>query len=205
LVIASTNPGKAEELRELLADLPFHVHDSDIIRELGAPVEDGRTFEANARKKAIHYSRRLDSLVIADDSGLEIDALDGEPGLRSARVGGPTATDADRVRLILRKMSDVVWDRRTARFSCSIAIARHGEVLACFSGRVKGRIAFEPDGSAGFGYDPIFYYPPMDMTFAAMTPAEKNHVSHRGQALARAVGWLGDYARKAAESEGTSE
>lgn len=190
LVLATRNPGKVRELAARLEGTPWRVLGPEAIEGLPAPVEDGATFEANARKKAIHYSRLVDHLVLADDSGLEIDALGGWPGVRSARVGGPGATDEDRIRLVLAKMEDVPWEERGARFRCVLAVARRGEVLATFPGEVSGRIALEPEGGGGFGYDPIFFYPPMNRTFAEMTPAEKDSVSHRGQALDRAVGWL---------------
>ncbi|MBP7147604.1 MAG: RdgB/HAM1 family non-canonical purine NTP pyrophosphatase [Acidobacteria bacterium] len=200
--VATRNPAKLRELEQLLAGTRLKPYGPDFIGRLPAAVEDAPTFEGNARKKALQYSAHLrsfrshrDDLVLADDSGLEIDALDGEPGVRSARLGGPSATDADRVRLVLRRMESVPWERRTARFHCvvAIALARHGEILASFSGVVEGLIAFEPKGSGGFGYDPIFFYPEAGMTFAEMTPEEKDSVSHRGQALERAVGWLRDY------------
>ncbi len=174
----------------MLAESPIQVVDVEIARKISAPPEDGATFAANARKKAIHYSRHVAFPVIADDSGLCIDALDGQPGVRSARLGGPAASDSDRVRLVLRKLERVPWEKRTARFVCVLAIAQRGEVLACFEGHVEGMIDFEPKGSGGFGYDPIFFYPPAGKTFAELDRTEKDRVSHRGQALERAVGWL---------------
>jgi XTP/dITP diphosphohydrolase len=175
----------------LLEGAPFRVIGPDLIADLPAPVEDGRTFEANARKKALHYSMLreigLDALVLADDSGLEIDALQGRPGVRSARLGGPSATDADRVHRILAELEETPWERRTARFRCVLAVARRGKILATFEGRVDGRIAFEPAGADGFGYDPIFFFVPAEMTFAQMTAAETNHVRGVGP-LARPMG-----------------
>jgi XTP/dITP diphosphohydrolase len=194
LLLASKNPGKLRELAQMLSELPFAVEGADVWSKVPAPTEDGATFEANARKKAIHYSRYVDALVIADDSGLEVDALDGAPGVRSARLAGPTASDTDRVRLIVRRLERVPWEKRTARFRCVLAVAHNGTVLETFEGTVEGLISFEPRGADGFGYDPIFYYPAAEMTFAEMTAAEKNRVSHRGQALERAVGWLREYA-----------
>lgn len=199
LFLATRNPGKVRELAEMLADTPFHVVGPELMGDLPAPVEDGATFEANARKKAIQFARALPQglgidLVLADDSGLVIDALDGWPGVRSARVAGPAATDVDRTREVLRRMEGVPWEKRGARFKCVIAIAqRHRDVLATFHGEAEGRIALEPAGTEGFGYDPVFYYVPAEMTFAEMTAAEKNKVSHRGQALERAVGWLKEH------------
>lgn len=188
--VATRNPGKVAELTQLLEGHDFFPYGPEVILELPRPTEDGHTFLANARKKAIQYSRHVDTLVLAEDSGLEVDALDGKPGVRSAQLGGPSASDQDRVRLILSQMEGVPWEKRTARFRCVVALARAGEVLATFDGVVEGMITFEPEGSGGFGYDPIFFYPPAGMTFGAMTPEEKNSVSHRGQAFAGTVSWL---------------
>ncbi len=193
--LATRNPGKVRELAALLEESPWQVLGPEALEGLEAPAEDGSSFEANARKKALHYSRLVRHLVMADDSGLEVEALGGQPGVRSARICGPSATDLDRMRWILSQLEKVPWEERDARFRCVIAFALRGEILASFEGEVEGRITFEPEGSAGFGYDPIFYYPPMDMTFAEMTAAEKDRVSHRGQALERAMGWLEDFAR----------
>ncbi|MDH3284400.1 MAG: RdgB/HAM1 family non-canonical purine NTP pyrophosphatase [Acidobacteriota bacterium] len=195
LFVATKNPGKARELEELLEGRPVKVIGPSLMKGLQAPVEDGATFEANAVKKALHYSRLVEHIVLADDSGLEVEALDGKPGVRSARLGGPAATDADRVRLVLHMLEDVPWEQRTARFRCAIALARRGNLLEAFSGSVEGLIKFEPEGASGFGYDPVFFYPPEGKTFAEMTPEEKHRVSHRGQALARAVGWIESWTR----------
>ncbi len=193
LFVATKNTGKARELAHLLEGGGLAVVGPALMRRLQAPVEDGATFEQNAVKKALHYSRLVDHVVIADDSGLEIDALDGAPGVRSARFGGPAATDADRVRLVLARLDGVEWEQRTARFRCAIAIAREDKLLARFEGSVEGLIAFEPDGAEGFGYDPIFFYPPARKTFAEMAPEEKHRVSHRGEALGKAIDWLRDH------------
>lgn len=191
VVLASKNPGKVAELAALLEGLPLHVAAPETIEKLSPPVEDGRTFAANARKKAVQYSRQLKGkVVIADDSGLEIDALNGQPGIRSARLGGPAASDMDRVRLILQKLEKMPWEKRGARFRCVVAIALNGKILGSFEGAVEGKIAFEPAGSNGFGYDPIFYFPPMSRTFAEMEPIEKNSVSHRHLAMANAALWI---------------
>lgn len=194
IFLATKNPGKAAELEELLSPHGLHVAGPERMRDLSAPVEDGNTFRDNAVKKALHYSRLVELPVMADDSGLEIDALGGRPGVRSARLGGPSASDMDRVRLVLSQLEGVAWEDRTARFRCAIAIARGDALLAEFSGAVEGRISFEPAGAGGFGYDPVFYYEPMGRTFAEMTAEEKHSVSHRGQALERAVGWLSEQA-----------
>lgn len=190
VMLATRNAGKLEELSAMLQRGRFRLVGPEYVAKLPRVTEDGATFTANARKKAIHYSRHASHLVIADDSGLEIDALGGEPGVRSARLGGSGASDNDRVWLVLRKMEGVPWEKRTARFHCVIAIALKGEVLATFHGSCEGIIALEPAGSDGFGYDPIFFFPPMNRTFAEMSRIEKELVSHRGQALQRAVAWL---------------
>lgn len=190
IFLATKNPDKAAELGAILEPYGIGVLGPEVIRDLPSAVEDGATFRDNAVKKALHYSRYVDGPVLADDSGLEVEALDGRPGVRSARLGGPSASDADRVRLVLNQLEGVEWERRGARFRCVIAVARADDLLQTFDGQVEGRITFEPAGAAGFGYDPIFYYEPADMTFAEMTAEEKSQVSHRGQALERAVGWL---------------
>jgi XTP/dITP diphosphohydrolase len=205
--LATKNPDKAAELGAILDPHGIGVVGPEVIRDLPSAVEDGATFRDNAVKKALHYSRYVDGLVLADDSGLEVDALGGRPGVRSARLGGPSASDADRVRLVLNQLEGVEWERRRARFCCVIAVARTDDLLGTFDGQVEGRITFEPAGAAGFGYDPIFYYEPADMTFAAMAAEEKSQVSHRGQALERAVSWLTEQpwpqvARKQGDKEG---
>jgi XTP/dITP diphosphohydrolase len=195
VVVASKNPAKAAELAAILGQTGIQVVGAEILAKLPAPHEDGATFTANARKKAIHYSRYVPFPVIADDSGLCVDALDGQPGVRSARLGGPAATDGDRIRLVLRKLEGVPWEARTARFVCVLAVAQRGVVLATFDGEVEGVIDFEPKGSGGFGYDPVFFYPPAARTFAELEAGEKDRVSHRSQALSRAVGWLAENLR----------
>jgi XTP/dITP diphosphohydrolase len=191
LVVATKNTGKVMEIITMLEGVVLRIAGPELMTNIDAPSEDARTFTANARKKALHYSRSLrHDYVLADDSGLEIDALDGQPGVRSARLGGPSASDMDRVRLILSRMEKVPWEQRDARFKCVVAIAKNGTLLATFEGEVEGKIAFEPSGSAGFGYDPIFFFPPMHRTFADLEPVEKNSVSHRHQAMTQAIAWL---------------
>jgi XTP/dITP diphosphohydrolase len=149
------------------------------------PVEEtGATFLENAKLKAEAFSRRTDLPVLADDSGLEVDALEGRPGVLSARFGGPQLSDAARSKAVLKGLVDVPEERRTARFQCVLAVARGGRTLATFEGRVEGRILRELRGKNGFGYDPIFLHPETGRTFAEMAPEEKEAVSHRGRALA---------------------
>lgn len=173
LFAASTNKGKLRE---------FGVEALPGIAALQPPEETGDTFDENAAIKAVYYSRFTDAMVLADDSGLEVDALCGAPGVYSARFAGPDATDEDNNRLLLEKLDGK--QRRSARYVCVIAVAQHGKLLGTFRGEVEGEILTEPRGTGGFGYDPLFYYPPFGCTFAETTAERKQQVSHRGKALA---------------------
>ena len=150
-------------------------------RDLPPAVEDGATFDENAVKKAMHYAPYADGALFADDSGLEVDALGGAPGVYSARFSGPSATDESNNRLLLEKLRGI--ENRVARFVCSIALVEAGHVRGVFRGAVEGRILDSPRGAAGFGYDPLFYYEPFGCTFGEATDEQKFSVSHRGQAL----------------------
>jgi XTP/dITP diphosphohydrolase len=185
LLLASQNPGKLAEMRELVAGLPFRVVGP---RDLGiheAPDETGQTFLENAILKARYYAARSGRLTVADDSGLSVDALDGGPGLYSARFGGEGASDADRNRLLLEKLVGLPPEKRGAHFTSAVAVARDGEVLFEAVETVDGFIADEPRGPNGFGYDPLFFYPSFGRTFGESAPADKARVSHRGKAFAR--------------------
>ncbi len=183
LVVATGNPGKLRECAAVLAPAGFAVLGLDALAD-GTPVEEtGATFEGNARLKAEEYSRRTRELVLADDSGLEVDALGGEPGVLSARYGGPELTDPERCAKILAELLGTPDGKRGARFRCVLALAREGRTLATYSGVVEGTILRAPRGVNGFGYDPIFFHPPSNRSFAELTLAEKQAVSHRGQAL----------------------
>jgi XTP/dITP diphosphohydrolase len=184
LYACSTDPGKLKEFA--LAARSWHVPDLVIepLPQLGhvaAPEETADSFEENARAKAIYYSAFTPELVFADDSGLEVDALGGAPGVISARYAGLGATDEANNALLLRNLGSAT--QRTARFVCVIALARAGEVLQTFRGTVEGEILETPRGVNGFGYDPLFYYPPLGCSFAELAPEEKFAVSHRGNAL----------------------
>lgn len=152
-------------------------------RELPAFPEDAPTFAENAAGKALHYCRSSEEIVFADDSGLVVPALDGAPGVHSARYAGPGASDAKRIEKLLTEMRGMKGDARRARFVCVIAAARAGKMLAVVSDSAEGIIIDEPRGHEGFGYDPVFYFPARSKTFAELREAEKNEVSHRGKAF----------------------
>jgi len=185
LLLASQNPGKLAEMRQLVAGLPFRVVGPGEVGITEAPEETGRTFLENAILKARYYAGRSGLLTAADDSGLSVDALDGGPGLYSSRFGGESATDADRNRLLLAKLRGLPTDRRGARFTSAVAVVRDGRVLFEAQESVEGVIAEETRGPHGFGYDPLFFYPPFGRTFGETAPADKDRVSHRGKAFAR--------------------
>ena len=184
ILIATRNPGKVREFALALEPQGFEVFGMDALADSGEIEETGNTFEANARLKAEGYSAHTDMLVLADDSGIEVDALDGVPGVESARYGGPELDDEGRTRLLLQELEGVPDERRTARFRCVLALARDGKTFATFDGVIEGRINHAPAGENGFGYDPIFFHPPSGCTTAQLAPAEKQKVSHRGQAIA---------------------
>ena len=182
LVLATTNPGKLAELADLLAGAPcalVSLADVGIDQEVDEP---GDTLEENAVHKAMSYARMGGLPTLADDSGLEVDALGGEPGVRSSRYAGPDATDADRIAFLLGKLQNIPQERWTAHFRCVIALAAPGRPPRLFTGRCEGRIVAAPRGGNGFGYDPIFLVGESGKTMAELTAAEKNRVSHRAQA-----------------------
>ncbi|PYQ49702.1 MAG: non-canonical purine NTP pyrophosphatase, RdgB/HAM1 family, partial [Acidobacteria bacterium] len=185
LLLASQNPGKLAEMRQLVAGLPFRVVGPREVGVAEAPEETGRTFLENAVLKARYYAERSGLLTVADDSGLSVDALDGGPGLFSSRFGGEGASDADRNRLLLEKLRGLPADQRAARFTSAVAVVRDGRVLFEAQESVEGAIAEETRGAHGFGYDPLFFYPPFGRTFGETAPADKDRVSHRGKAFAR--------------------
>jgi len=182
LLLATNNEAKVREYRSLLQKLPFELV---TLAELGMTVivnEVGESLEENARLKATVLAAKSQLLALADDSGLEVDALGGEPGRLSARYAGEKASDRDRINYLLARLKGVPWEKRSARFRCVIAIATpDGKVEFC-SGECRGVITFEPTGEQGFGYDPIFYLPELDKTMAELPLEIKNQVSHRGQA-----------------------
>jgi XTP/dITP diphosphohydrolase len=184
LLIATRNPGKAREYREILTGLPIEVTYLDVEGITLEVEESGASFTENARHKALSYAEALGMWTWADDSGLEVDALGGGPGIYSARYAGSGASDADRRRKLLNALAGVPWKLRTARFRCAVAIARPGAETEVYiaEGACEGIIAFGPAGENGFGYDPVFYLPDCGMTMAQLPPEEKNRISHRGRA-----------------------
>jgi len=186
LLVATSNTGKLREYRSLLDGLPFKLISLKELAIEASIEETGASLEENARTKATAASRLSGLLALADDSGLEVDALGGEPGVRSARYAGENADDEERVRYLLSKLADVPWEKRQARFRCVIAIAELDGRTEIVDGTCHGYIAFEPKGTDGFGYDPIFYLPSLDKTLAELPPHIKDLHSHRGQAAQRA-------------------
>jgi XTP/dITP diphosphohydrolase len=190
LLLASQNAGKLAEMRNLVADLPFRVLGPRDVGIEDAPEETGTTFCENAVLKARYYAGRSGLLSVADDSGISVDALDGAPGLYSSRFGGPGADDAGRNRLLLEKLRDVPDEKRGARFTSCVALCEGNKILFEATEIVEGRIADAPHGPNGFGYDPLFFYPPFGQTFGEVEPARKDVVSHRGKAFARLRAFL---------------
>lgn len=186
LVAATTNKDKVKEIKKILKGLGVKVLTPDAFGLPPEVIENGRTFEENASKKARIISRFTGKLAIADDSGLEVEALGGRPGVRSSRFAGEKVTYADNNAKLLRLLSGAPPAKRKARFICVIAIARNGKVLKTVQGAVTGRIAFENRGKKGFGYDPIFIAPKYGKTFAELGPEIKNKISHRYKALDKA-------------------
>jgi XTP/dITP diphosphohydrolase len=178
---ATGNPGKLREFRLAGELLTVDVEALPDLRSIPAPEETGTTFEENARLKAAYYRRFAPGLLFADDSGLAVDALGGEPGVYSARYAGEHANDEANNRLVLERLGGNT--NRTARFVCVIALAEGGEVVKTFRGDVEGELLYEARGPAGFGYDPLFYYPPFECSFGEVDGEKKFAVSHRGNAV----------------------
>lgn len=190
LFLASSNPGKLREFRTAAAEYGISIELFPGIRDLASCAEDGRSFEENARKKALHYSQYTNGLVFSDDSGIAVDALGGAPGIYSARFAGPGAGDGANNEKLLAQLRGTPASRRCADYVCVIALAERGSILTVVEGRANGRILHAPRGEGGFGYDPLFFYPPLGKTFAELTAEEKSAVSHRGEAFRKLVGHL---------------
>jgi XTP/dITP diphosphohydrolase len=198
IFIATSNPGKLRDFAGAASSQDIEIESIPNFSSIPTVLEDGSTFEENARKKAEGYSRYVPGeLVLADDSGLEVDALGGAPGVHSARyaaaqphlVDNNTDDQANNARLI-RELRKIPPEKRTGRFVCVIAVARDQNTLAVFRGQAEGVLLDVPRGSNGFGYDPLFYFPSIQKTFAELTPEEKALYSHRGKAFREFLGWI---------------
>jgi len=197
ILIATSNPGKLRDFAGAASQHGIEIGPISNFASLPQAVEDGETFEANARKKAEQYSRAVPGeIVLADDSGLEVNALAGAPGVHSARYAADephkadiNTDDANNAR-VLRELQGVPLEERTARFVCVIAAARDGYTLATFQGTAEGQILDHLQGTGGFGYDPMFYFPKIQKTFAELTPEEKANYSHRGAAFRKCLEWI---------------
>ena len=186
LLLATSNQGKIREYRFLLDGLGYQI---TTLTEEGITkiiTESGSNYEQNARLKAIFYAKLSQFTALADDSGLEVDALNGEPGIKSARFAGEAATDTEKVNLLLAKLNGIPWEKRTARFKCVIAIASPGGRVKLCHGECHGMITFEVKGENGFGYDPIFFLPKIGKTMAELPFEMKNQISHRARASQKA-------------------
>jgi XTP/dITP diphosphohydrolase len=187
VLIATTSQGKIREYQSLLEGIPLGLTSP---AEMGLKLdvaETGATYEENASIKALAYAGASGILTLADDSGLEVDALNGEPGVRSSRYAGEKAGDLDRINLLLSNLKDVPWEKRTAHFCCVIALALPDRILKFCYGECQGLVAFEPKGDKGFGYDPVFYFSEFGKTMAELPESLKNTVSHRARAAREAV------------------
>ena len=183
LLVATHNKGKVAEFADMLADLDLawlSLDDAGVTEDVP---ETGETFQANAQLKALAYARQTGLLTLADDSGLEVDALDRQPGVYTARYGGPGLTHADRYQLLLRNLQGVPAAERTARFRCVIVLANPDGVIGLAPGVCEGQIAFAPAGNGGFGYDPVFFLPDRGLTMAQLPAGVKHQISHRGRAM----------------------
>ena len=182
-LIATQNRGKLREIQAELAELDVELACLADLAPLAEAVESGRTFAENADLKALHYSGLTGLWTLADDSGLEVDALDSRPGVFSARYAGPRADDARNNAKLLAELADVPAEKRTAKFRCAMSLAAQGKIIARSQGTIEGRITFSEQGQNGFGYDPLFYVSEKGCTAAQMSPEQKNTISHRGQAI----------------------
>ena len=196
LLVASRNKHKLKELTALLKDLPLEAVPATDIRGLSEVVEDGATIRDNAIKKAVETARVAKKLTLADDTGLEVDALKGEPGVRSARFAGEDATYHENNKKLLQRLEGVAYDKRTARFRCVVAIADEKGLCDCVEGICNGTILEAERGGGGFGYDPLFIADGQTKTFAELSPEVKNRISHRAKAMQKAWAVLSRYLRE---------
>lgn len=195
IVVATKNEGKVTEIRQVLRELPVQILSLKDFGDLPEAIEDGSTFAENAEKKARHYASLTGKPCLADDSGLEVDALGGAPGVFSARYAGPEATDEENNIKLLYLMKEVFPEKRTGRFRCCLAYFDPNEAnnkTVILDGACEGYIGYSPKGDGGFGYDPLFYVPQLHSTMAELTLDAKNAISHRGQALQKFARFLGE-------------
>lgn len=195
IVLATRNKKKVEEMKTLLADAPVCVHSIDEFPDVPEVEETGSTFVENAELKAKAVAEATGMIAVADDSGLEVDALGGEPGVYSSRYAGPDATDRDKYMLVLERLANTPDELRTARFRAAVSIATPDGKVVTVEGKCEGVIAHDPRGEHGFGYDPIFCVPEFGRNMAELAPEEKNSISHRGRALQKAKRVLVDIIR----------
>jgi XTP/dITP diphosphohydrolase len=193
LLLATTNRDKIREIRSLLADVPVELVVLNDLAPVPEPEETGETFQDNARLKARYYARHSGILTVAEDSGLVVDALDGEPGVKSARFLRPDASYPERFAAIYERLAVHPERPRTARFVCALSVMDGDRIAFETIGTIEGVIAAAPSGSRGFGYDPIFYYPPYNSTLAEVDEGKKLAVAHRGQAFRALATWLREF------------
>jgi XTP/dITP diphosphohydrolase len=196
LLLATTNQGKVREIKNLLRGLCLRIESLKDYPQYGSYKETGRTFAENSCGKSLFYSQQYPGLVLAEDSGLEVDALAGAPGVYSARFSGAGATDEKNIKKLLRLLTEVPEKNSKARFVCVATLSSGGKIIKTFKGTVRGLITPLPRGANGFGYDPVFFYPPLKKSFAELTASEKNQVSHRGRALRKVREFLEKYLSK---------
>ena len=183
LLLATTNQGKTKELKARLGSLPIAIYSLREMHITQLFPEKGKTFLENARGKSLYYSHQAKALTLAEDSGIEIEYLNGAPGVYSSRFAGPNATDEENLQKVLRLLDGIPPEKRKARFVSCMVLSLKGKIIKVIQEHAEGLIAFQKKGNSGFGYDPIFYYPPLRRTFAELSSDQKNAVSHRGRAL----------------------
>jgi XTP/dITP diphosphohydrolase len=201
VVLATRNAGKVREMVDILSPHGFEVISLQEFPEIGEIIEDGASFKENAMIKATTVAAHTGLIALADDSGLEVDALDGAPGIHSSRFAGEEKDDLANNRKLLELLSDIPAEKRTARFKCVVAIAEQDGWVHIAEGSCEGVIIDEPRGEGGFGYDPLFYVPAYNKTFAELEPDVKNKISHRARALEGAIDILLDLKKMQARSE----
>lgn len=182
-MLATTNTGKVKEMHSFFRELQLRIYSLQDAGIKKVYEERGKTFMENARGKSLFYSKDWPGLTLGEDSGLMVDELNGVPGVYSARFAGPEATDEENIRKLLKLLHNLPAHKRKARFVSSMVLSKEGKIIHEIEKNVRGRILEHPEGDHGFGYDPVFFYPPFGKTFAQIDPREKNLVSHRGKAL----------------------